>query len=80
VYPTPASSDLTIDVKGLGTDELRWTLTNILGEVLMTGVDGADATGSLIRTIDVTRLSAGTYTLTAAARGEVDHIPFVIQR
>ncbi len=80
VYPTPASSDLTIDVKGLGTDALRWTLTNMLGEVLMTGVDGADAAGSLMRTIDVSRLSAGTYTITASARGDVDHIPFVIQR
>lgn len=80
VYPTPATSDVTIDVKGLGTDQLRWTLCNMLGEVVADGTGLADASGALQVSIDVSAFGAGTYTITTAARGDVQYLPFVIQR
>lgn len=80
VYPTPATSDVTIDVKGLGTDQLRWTLCNMLGEVVADGTGRADASGALQVSLDVSALGAGTYTITTSARGDVQHLPIVIQR
>ncbi|MFM8770985.1 MAG: T9SS type A sorting domain-containing protein, partial [Candidatus Kapaibacterium sp.] len=80
VYPTPATSEVTIDVKGLGTDQLRWTLCNMLGEVVADGTSRADASGALQMSIDVSAFGAGTYAITAAARGDVQYLPFVIQR
>ncbi|MEN9281942.1 MAG: hypothetical protein RL594_877 [Bacteroidota bacterium] len=80
VYPSPATSDVTIDVTGLGTDELSWVVTNMLGEVLERGASVGDASGALLRTLDVSAFGAGTYTMTISARGTVTNIPFVIQR
>lgn len=80
VYPTPASSDITMDVKGLGSDALAWTLTNMLGEVLQSGTELAEAGGDLRRTLDVSAFGAGTYTMTVNARGVVTTIPVLIQR
>ena len=80
VYPTPATSDLTLDVKGLGSDLLTWTLTNTLGEILMRGIEPATTGGDLRHMIDVSSLGAGTYTISVQARGEVINIPVLIQR
>ncbi|MEY3386226.1 MAG: hypothetical protein RIR53_1037 [Bacteroidota bacterium] len=80
VYPTPAGSDVTIDVKGLGADVLTWTLTNTLGQALMTGQESATSGGDVRRTLDVRDLGAGTYTMTVQARGVVTTLPVLIQR
>lgn len=80
VYPIPASTTLTIDVKGLGTQAGTWTMYSYIGAQVANGPLTPDAQGNALVTVDVSTLGSGTYFLTIDARGQIYRMPVLIQR
>jgi hypothetical protein len=80
VYPIPASTTLTIDVKGLGSQAGTWTLYSYIGAQVANGPLTPDAQGNAIVSVDVSTLGSGTYFLTIDARGQIYRMPVLIQR
>ena len=80
VYPIPATDDLTIDVRGMGTQPGTWTLANYVGQTLVSGPLTPDADGNALAIVDVRSIASGTYFLTIDARGTVNRMPVLIQR
>lgn len=80
VYPIPASTQLTIDVKGLGSQAGTWTMFNYIGAQVANGPLTPDAQGNALVTVDVSSFGSGTYFLTIDARGQIYRMPVLIQR
>lgn len=80
VYPTPATTVLTIDIRGLGSQPGTWTLSNYVGQQIGSGTLTPDSNGNVVETIDVSAQASGTYFLTIDARGTVYRTPVLIQR
>lgn len=80
VYPTPASTDLTIQVKGAGTSPIPWTLSNYIGVQVTNGIITPDANGSGTTVVDVRSYASGLYFLTMDARGTTYRNTVLIQR
>lgn len=80
VYPIPASTQLTIDVRGLGTLPGSYSLYTYIGNLVANGVLTPDASGNATAVIDVTPLGSGTYALTIDARGTTYRMPVLITR
>lgn len=80
VYPQPASQQVTLDVRGLGSQSGSWTLVTYLGQVVRDGALTPNADGNAVVALDVSTLSSGTYFLTINARGSVYRMPVIIQR
>jgi len=80
VYPIPASTTLTIDVRGMGTQPGTWSLGNYVGQIVDSGDLTPDANGEALVNVDVRTLASGTYFLTIDARGTVNRMPVLIQR
>jgi len=69
VFPTPADKELTILVKGAGTQQVTWSLANYVGTEVTSGTMTPDASGTAQTTIDTSSLGSGLYVLTTNARG-----------
>jgi hypothetical protein len=80
VYPIPASSTLTIDIKGMGTTPGTWSLANYVGQTVDSGPLQPDTEGSVVVQVDVRTIASGTYFLTIDARGTIERMPVLIQR
>ncbi len=80
VFPTPASSNVTIDVKGAGTSPIPWRLSSYVGSDIASGTITPDASGNGEILVDVRGLSAGLYLLTIDARGTTFRSTVLIQR
>ena len=80
VFPTPASTDLTILVKGAGTTPIPWSLANYVGLEVASGTITPDASGTGQAVVDVRSLGAGLYLLTTDARGTTYRNTVLIQR
>jgi hypothetical protein len=80
VFPTPASTDLTILVKGAGTAPIPWSLANYIGVEVLSGTITPDASGTGQAVVDVRSLGAGLYLLTTDARGTTYRNTVLIQR
>lgn len=80
VYPIPASTDLTIELKGAGTSPAPWRLSNYIGIDVASGTITPDASGRGIAIVDVRPFSGGLYLLTTDARGTTYRDPVIIQR
>ncbi|MBK7034069.1 MAG: SBBP repeat-containing protein [Ignavibacteria bacterium] len=80
VFPTPASTDLTILVKGAGTAPIPWSLANYIGVEVLNGTITPDASGTGQAVVDVRSLGAGLYLLTTDARGTTYRNTVLIQR
>ncbi len=71
VTPQPASTNLTIRVKGAGTAPVTWSLASYVGIEVASGTITPDATGAGESVVDVRSLGSGLYLLTTSARGTV---------
>ncbi|MCX6140131.1 MAG: hypothetical protein NTX15_04760 [Candidatus Kapabacteria bacterium] len=80
VFPTPASTDLTIQVKGAGTSPIPWKLSNYIGIEVTNGTIIPDATGNGSAVVDVRPYASGLYFLTMDARGTTYRNTVLIQR
>ncbi len=80
VFPTPASVNMTIDVKGAGTSPIPWRLSSFVGSDVVSGTIAPDADGTDVAIVDVRSLSAGLYLLTMDARGTTYRSTVLIQR
>jgi len=80
VFPTPASTDFTIEVKGAGTAPIPWRLSNYVGVDIATGTISPDATGLGTAVVDVRAFAQGLYLLSTDARGTTYRNTVLIQR
>jgi hypothetical protein len=80
VYPIPASTTLTIDVRGMGSQAGTWTLFSYIGTQVANGTLTPDSQGNAKEVVDVSTLGSGTYFLTIDARGQISRMPVLIQR
>ncbi|HLP27481.1 MAG TPA: hypothetical protein VK147_02495, partial [Candidatus Didemnitutus sp.] len=80
VFPTPASTDLTVLVKGAGRAPIPWSLANYIGVEVLNGTITPDASGTGQTVVDVRSLGAGLYLLTTDARGTTYRNTVLIQR
>lgn len=79
-YPVPASSNLTIDVRGLGSQPGRYVLYSYAGELVQNGNLLPDALSNCRTAVDVSLLSTGTYVISIQARGTTYRVPVMITR
>jgi hypothetical protein len=80
VFPIPASTDLTIAVRGAGTAPATWTLSNYVGVEVASGTITPDASGVGQSVVNVRTLGSGLYLLTTQALGSTFKNSIVIQR
>ena len=80
VFPVPASTDLTIAVRGAGTAPVQWTLSNYVGAEVASGTITPDATGVGQAVVNVRTLGSGLYLLTTQALGSTFKNSVVVQR
>ena len=80
VYPQPATTMMTIDVRGIGSQPGTWTLFTYVGQQVDSGALTPDAEGNALVEVDVSAFSSGTYFLTIDARGTIYRMPVLIQR
>lgn len=80
VFPIPASTDLTIAVRGAGTAPVSWTLSNYVGAEVASGTITPDASGIGQTVVNVRTLGSGLYLLTTQALGSTFKNSVVIQR
>lgn len=80
VYPTPASTVLTIDVRGIGTVPGSYGVYSQLGQLVASGPLTPDAQGNAMAAVNVSSLGSGTYVLSVDARGSVYRVPIIITR
>jgi hypothetical protein len=78
VYPIPANTQLTIDVRGIGSQAGSYALYNYTGQQVSTGTLTPDAQGNALATVNVSSLGSGTYLLTIDARGTTNWLPVLI--
>lgn len=80
VFPVPASTDLTIAVRGAGTSPVTWTLSNYVGAEVASGTITPDASGVGQSVVNVRTLGSGLYLLTTQALGSTFKNSIVVQR
>ncbi len=80
VYPQPATTTLTVDVRGMGSQPGTWMLSNYIGQQIADGTITPDAQGNALLQVDVSAYASGTYFLTIDARGTTYRMPVLIQR
>ncbi|NQW30262.1 MAG: choice-of-anchor D domain-containing protein [Ignavibacteria bacterium] len=80
VYPQPASTELTVEVLGLGQVAGTYSLYNYVGSLITSGPVTPDASGDALEKIPVNGLGSGTYLLTIDARGNVFRMPVLITK
>ncbi len=80
VFPVPASTDLTIAVRGAGTAPVTWTLSSYVGAEVASGTITPDASGVGQSVVNVRTLGSGLYLLTTQALGSTFKNSIVVQR
>ena len=78
VYPNPGSGRVTINIKGVPTNNLEIRLIDVLGRVLYNEIQ--DFSGTLNREYDWTQLAAGTYIIQLRAEGNIAYRKIVIEK
>ncbi len=61
LFPNPAQSEITLATKGINSEEVQLSITNLLGQTVYTQTQTVKANGQL--TLDVSSLSQGVYVL-----------------
>lgn len=80
VYPTPASTELNIELIGLGTDVATYTITDFLGTVVTSGTIFPTTSQNGLALVNVSAFSPGTYFLNLTARGTNTRASLIITR
>jgi len=73
-YPNPTTDGLTVKIPLKGDDRFDFTVTDIAGRAVMSGMLLSGVNGE---TVDVSGLNAGTYLLTIRSAKEIASAPFV---
>jgi len=79
LYPNPAHDKITLQLEGYKKEHFSFEIVDVLGRVLLTKTQAAEATGKLTTSFDIRKLTKGNYLLRVSSSKGSTSRPFAVE-